>query len=135
VPNIGGGGVSLSGRNGILNSLRASKDQGQSNFTNPGIALLGVGADFDVLPELRVSANLNHLAFADTRVLQVARAQANIDKDIGWDASLSLIYRPLMSQNIILRLSGAVLLPGTGFKQLYGDDKSYSILGNVILAY
>lgn len=135
VPNIGGGGVSLSGRNGVLNALRSSKDQGQSNFTNPGIALLGVGADFDVMPELRVSANLNHLAFADTRVLQVARAQANIDKDIGWDASLSLIYRPLMSQNIVLRLSGAVLLPGAGFKQLYGDDKSYSILGNVILAY
>lgn len=135
VPNIGGGGVSLSGRNGILNSLRASKDQGQSNFTNPGIALLGVGADFDVLPELRLSTNLNHLSFANTAVLEAARAQANIDTDIGWDASVSLIYRPLMSQNIVLRLSGAVLLPGDGFKQLYGDENSYSILGNVILAY
>lgn len=135
VPNIGGGGVSLSGRNGILNSLRSSKDQGQSSFTNPGIALLGVGADMDVLPELRVSANLNHLSFADTAVLEVARAQANIDKDIGWDASVSFIYRPLMSQNIVLRLSGAVLLPGNGYKQLYGDENAYSVLGNVILAY
>ncbi len=135
VPNIGGGGVSLSGRNGILNSLRSSKDQGQSNFTNPGIALLGVGADMDVLPELRVTTNLNHLSFVDTTVLEVARAQANIDKEIGWDASVSLIYRPLMSQNIVFRLSGAVLLPGDGFKQLYGDENAYSVLGNVILAY
>ena len=36
IPFIGGGGVGLSGRNGVLNSLRSSKDQGQSNFANPG---------------------------------------------------------------------------------------------------
>lgn len=135
LPNIGGGGVGLSGRNGILNSLRSSKDQGQSNFTNPGIVLLGAGADMDVLPELRVSANLNHLFFAETAVLEVTRAQAHIDNEIGWDASVSLIYRPLMSQNVIIRLSGAELLPGTGFKQLYGDEKVYSVLFNVILTY
>ena len=32
------------------NDLRSSKDEGQSNFNNPGTVLLGVGADFDVLP-------------------------------------------------------------------------------------
>jgi len=43
IPLIGGGGVALSGRNGVLPSLRSSKDQGQSNFVNPGLLLLGVG--------------------------------------------------------------------------------------------
>lgn len=135
VPNIGGGGVALSGRNGILNSLRTSKEQGQSNFVNPGTTLLGVGADFDVTPEWRVSLNANKLGFANTSSLEVARALGNIDKDIGWDLSVSGIYRPLFTQNIVFRLSGAVLVPGDGFEQLYGDENSYSILANLILTY
>ena len=45
-----GGGARGCGerRNGILNSLRSSKEQGQSNFNNPGLMLLGAGADFDL---------------------------------------------------------------------------------------
>ncbi|MFZ9994069.1 MAG: hypothetical protein ACO3OV_05125, partial [Steroidobacteraceae bacterium] len=74
VPLIGGGRVALSGRNGLLNSLRSSKEQGQSNFVNPGLWLIGVGADFDLTPTLRVSGNLNWLAFDDTATLEVARA-------------------------------------------------------------
>ena len=48
VPLVGGGGVALSGRNGLLASLRSSKDMGQSNFVNPGLLLLGIGADADL---------------------------------------------------------------------------------------
>lgn len=136
IPLIGGGGVALTQRNGVLASLRSSKEQGQANFTNPGIALLGFGADFDILPTLRLSANVNQLWFADTAVLQVVRQQANIDNGIGTDVSLALTYRPWQTQNIVLRLSGAVLVPGDGYKQLYGDDKTpYSILANAILTY
>ena len=40
-----------------------------------------------------------------------------------------------MSQNIIVRLSAAGLLPGDGFEALFGDDKQYSVLANVIFAY
>ena len=53
IPFAGGGRViALTGRNGILNSLRSSKEQGQSNFLNPGTVLLGVGADADVTPQV-----------------------------------------------------------------------------------
>jgi hypothetical protein len=135
VANIGGGGVTLSGRNGILNSLRSSKEQGQSNFTNPGIQLLGYGMDFDLLPEWRMSFNLNHLWFADTEVLEVSRNQGDIDKDIGWDVSVASIYRPYMSQNVIFRLSAAWLVPGDGYEAMFGDDTQYSILANLVLAY
>ncbi len=135
VANIGGGGVALSGRNGILNSLRSSKDQGQSNFSNPGTRLLGFGMDFDLLPEWRVSFNLNHLWFDDTEVLEVARNQGPIDDAIGWDLSVASIYRPFMTQNVILRVSGAWLIPGDGYEQMFGDDTEYAILANLILAY
>ena len=135
VGNIGGGGVSLSGRNGMLNSMRSSKEQGQSNFTNPGVQLLGYGMDFDLLPEWRMSFNLNHLWFATTEVLEVSRNQGGIDRDIGWDVSVASIYRPFMTQNAIFRLSAAWLLPGDGYAQMFGDDTQYSILANLVLAY
>lgn len=135
VPLIGGGRVTLSGRNGLLNSLRPSKEFGQSNFENPGLVLAGLGADFDLTPTTRVSVNLNYLQFADTAVLEVARAQAPIDRAIGTDASVALTWRPLATQNIVVRLSAAALLPGEGWRQLYGDEIPYSVLGNVVLTY
>ena len=55
IPLAGGGRVALSGRNAVLPSLRSTKEQGQSNFTNPGLFLLGIGADFDLTPESRIS--------------------------------------------------------------------------------
>jgi hypothetical protein len=135
VPLIGGGRVSLSGRNGLLNSLRSSKELGQSNFANPGLMMVGLGADVDLLPTLRISTEINYLSFADTAVLEVARAQAPIDKEIGIDASLALTWRPLAIQNIVARLSFAALLPGQGFRQLFVDETSYAVLGNVVLTY
>ena len=135
VPLIGGGRVALSQRNGVLNSMRSSKEHGQSNFTNPGIVLLGAGVDMDLLPELRLSFNANYLAFADTEVLEVARNQGSIDEEIGMDISASIIWRPFMSQNVVVRLSYAQLLAGDGFEDLFGDDDPYSFLGNIILTF
>lgn len=135
VPLIGGGRVSLSSRNGILNSMRSSKELGQSNFTNPGIILIGAGFDMDLTPELRVSANVNQLYFDDTTVLEVARNQADIDDEIGLDASVSLTYRPFMTQNVVLRGSYARLIPGEGYDDLYEDDGNDYFLFNMILTY
>lgn len=140
VPFIGGGRViGLSGRNGVLNSLRSSKEQGQSNFNNPGTILLGVGADFDVLPELRLSLNANYLAFAETEILEAARQQADIERGIGFDVSVSAIYRPKFTQNFIFRASLASLEPTGGFSQLFdnnqGRDRYLSGLLNATLTY
>ncbi|MBM3531464.1 MAG: hypothetical protein FJX60_00320 [Alphaproteobacteria bacterium] len=139
IPLIGGGGLALSGRNGMLASLRTSKEEGQSNFNNPGLALLGGGADLDILPELRFSVNANRLWFADTKVLDTLRMQEGISRDIGWDLSAAFVYRPFQTQNVVLRLSGAVLLPGKGFKELFdsfeGNKTYYSVLTNIVLTY
>jgi hypothetical protein len=134
VPLIGGGGVTLSGRNGVLNDLRAGPDS-ESNFTNPGIVLGGIGADMDILPELRLSLNWNHLSFVDTEVIEVARNQGGIQKHIGEDVSVSLVYRPLMSQNVVLRTSYAKLLTAGGYGALFPDTKPGYFLFNLVFAY
>ena len=140
IPFAGGGrAVSINGRNGILNSLRSSKEQGQSNFNNPGTILLGAGADFDLTPTMRLSANANYLWFENTSNLRVLRSEGSIPKDIGCDLSAAAIWRPKATQNIVFRLSAATLLPGKGFKDLFTnrprDKQYYSLLANVILTY
>jgi hypothetical protein len=139
IPFIGGGGVTLTGPNSVIPALRSSKDEGQSNFINPGILLLGVGADFDVLPELRISANANHLSFNNTKILELLREQSHVSNDFGWDLSTTANYRPFDTQNVIFRFSGAVLVPGDGFKDLLASNSNdklyYSVVFNLILAY
>jgi hypothetical protein len=140
IPFAGGGrAVSINGRNGILNSLRSSKEQGQSNFNNPGTLLAGAGADFDLTPEFRLSGNLNHLWFHKTAVLEALRNEGSIARDIGWDASLAAIWRPKFTQNIVLRASAAMLQPGDGFRDLFAnsdrDKRYYSVLFNAIVTY
>ncbi len=135
VPLIGGGRVALSTPNGLLNSLRPNKFNSQSNFSNPGLLLLGAGVDMELTPKLRASINLNQLWFDETAVLEAARNQGPVDREIGQDLSFSLTYRPLTSQNIVLRLAGSALVPGKGYEQLFGSDTAYSLLANVILAY
>ncbi len=140
IPFAGGGrAVSINGRNGILNSLRSSKEQGQSNFNNPGTILLGVGGDFDLLPQLRVSANANHLWFQNTTILQTLRNEGSISRNIGWDFSAAATFRPKATQNIVLRLTAATLVSGSGFRDLFdnvnGHRNYYSILANAIVSY
>lgn len=140
VPFIGGArAVSINGRNGVLNSLRSSKEQGQSNFNNPGTQLIGIGGDFDLTPQFRVSTNANHLWFGDTTILQTLRNEGSIPRDIGWDLSLSTIWRPKATQNIVFRFSGAALLPGAGFRDLFANSGTnrnyYSLLANLVLSY
>jgi hypothetical protein len=145
IPLIGGGGVALNTENGILADLRASKGEGQSNFINPGLMLAGVGADFDMLPELRLSTNFNYMRFAATAPLEFLRHQAKIPNSLGYDLSAALTYRPLFTQNVVMRLSGAVLLPGDGLRALYNTPGGtglfgnggflFSVLANVVVTY
>jgi len=137
IPLIGGGGVALHGGNSLIPDLRSTKEQGQSNFDNPGLRLVGFGADFDLTPKSRLSGNLNELWFDNTAVLEAARAASPIRRNIGTDASVAWIYRPFFTQNIVFRLSGSALIAGDGLKDLYGTKRTtyYAVLANVILTY
>ena len=140
IPFAGGGrAVGVNTRNGILNNLRSSKEQGQSNFNNPGTVLLGAGADFDLSTTTRLSANVNHLWFHKTDTLEALRQEGTIPASIGWDISAAAIWRPNANQNLVFRLSGAIFDPSRGFRDLFTQsgksDLFYSVLFNAILAY
>lgn len=140
IPFAGGGrAISLNGRNGLLNSLRSSKEQGQSNFNNPGLILGGLGADFDLTPEFRLTGNANYLRFEDTTVLETLRVEGSIPEEIGYDVSVAAIWRPRANQNLVFRLSGAALIAGDGFQDLFDnrgrDNVYYSVLANAVLTY
>lgn len=140
IPFAGGArAVNVNTRNGILNNLRTSKEQGQSNFNNPGTMLLGIGGDFDITPRFRLTANVNHLWFENTSSLETLRVEGSIPKSIGIDASVSAIYRPKAIQNVVFRLSAAALDPGKGFDDLFGsagrEKRFYSVLFNAIFTY
>lgn len=135
VPLLGGRRVSLSPRHGIIPALRADGPHGQANFVNPGLWLAGLGADLDVLPELRVTLDANYLRFADAAALEQAVQGGSIGGAIGWDLSGSIIYRPLFTQNVVVRLSGALLVAGAGLRALQGDDALYAVSANVVLRY
>ena len=123
----------------MLVDLRSSKDEGQSNFNNPGTILLGTGADFDLTPRFRISTNINRLWVDSAAVLQALRNQGAIPNSLGWDYSVSAIWRPKMTQNLVLRGSVAIFDPGSGFRDLFsntgGDSRYYSVLLNMILNF
>jgi hypothetical protein len=138
VPLVGGGGVATKIRNGVLPSLRTSREFGQSNFTNPGLHLVGVGADFDVSPQVRVISNLNYLEFDNLSSIAVARNQRFSSVRIGTDASIGVQYRPFFTQNVVLNASIAALFPDKGLKEIYGtavDSTQYSAIVNLLLTF
>jgi hypothetical protein len=71
-------------------------------------------------------------------VLGVLRNQAPPAREIGWDISAALRWRPFMSQNLVLEASAAMLLPGRGLRELYDEGErgpQYSILVNLVAAF
>src|SRR5262249_18838840 len=118
-------GVNLVNRESLLPDLRSDKNQGQANFVNPGLFLFNLGMDFDLTPKLKMINNVNFLWFDKTNVLEQFVYQDNIDRFIGVDMSMGFEYRPLLSNNIIMRMGLSMLIPGQGFKDLYSNlDKT-----------
>ena len=103
----------------FLPDLRASKDQGQSNFVNPGLYLYNVGADLDVTQKLRIVANTNFMQFARTQPLIFLLQQNGIRRTIGMDSGLGAIYRPLLSDNIVIHAGLTTLVPFRGLRDIY----------------
>lgn len=119
-------GVGLVNRFSLIPDLRSSKFEGQSNFVNPGLRLLNVGMDFELTPKTRLITNANYLQFDSVSVLQAFTFQNHIRRDIGVDLSAGLEYRPLLSDNIVLTGGYACLLPGGGFRDLYGTTNPFT---------
>lgn len=118
---LAGTGVSLINRGSLVPDLRSSKEEGQPNFVNPGVAILSLGLDAELTPKLRASGTASYLRFDTTEVLELLTFQAPIDEEIGFDLSLGLRYRPFLNNNAVLVGGVAALLPGRGFGAIYED--------------
>jgi hypothetical protein len=130
-----GSGVLLTTPGSLIPSMRASKDEGQANFVNPGIFLANAGADFAITPKLKGFANVNYLRFERTESLENILFQASIRHAIGVDYGAGVTYRPPLSENIVLTGGAAMLTPGDGFRDIYGGKTLFSVFSSVKLTF
>lgn len=117
--NLGGSAVGVKQRASLLPNLRSSKTEGQANFVNPGIFLFGLGAEFELTPKLRNFVNANYIRFVQTNPIETALLMNNIDKEVGFDLSIGLQYRPFLTDNVIISCGFGTLLPGAGYRDIY----------------
>jgi len=120
--NLGGTMVNLKTPSSLIPDLRTSKTEGQANFVNPGVYILGLGAEFDLTPKLRSFLNANYILLAQTAPIQTALFTSNIRNEMGEDLSLGLQYRPFLTDNIVFSVGFGVLIPGNGYRDIYGNN-------------
>ena len=123
--NLGGASVPLKQRFSLLPDLRAGgSEEGQSNFVNPGLILLGVGAQADLTPRLRAFANANYLWFDAVDPIKTVLQTNQAGPNIGTDLSLGFQWRPFLISNVIFSAGCGVLLPGSGYRDIYSNTAS-----------
>ncbi len=49
---------------------------------------------------------------------------AKIHNEFGWDLSVGIQYRPLLTDNVIISAGLGVLLPGQGYRDIYQASSS-----------
>jgi hypothetical protein len=135
-PNFVGGGFSYWNRQGVrlvstdvglvqgnslIPNLRSSKTEGQSNFVNPGIFIYNIGVDAELTQTVKTVFNLNYLRFHRTEPLEYVLFQPGVRKEIGYDLSLGVVYRPFLINNVTITFGGNLFKPGRGFRDVYTD--------------
>ena len=126
-----GTGVALVTPNSLLASLRSSKDEGESNFVNPGIRVYNAGIDADLTPKLRGFVNFNYLQFDRTQTLTYLLFQSDIHRSVGADSGIGIAYRPPLTENIVLTAGVSSLVPGLGLRNIYNSRVLVSGFANL----
>jgi hypothetical protein len=149
-PNIGGGPfsfwnrqgirltqtlVGLVSRSSILPTLRSSKTEGQANFVNPGLLMIGGGVDADLTRKTRMTFNANYLRLHRTETLQRVLFQSSIDHALGIDLNGGVQYRPALNDNIVLIACASLFKPARGFEQLLSSRLLYTPFAALTLTY
>jgi hypothetical protein len=128
-------GVGLVQAGSLYNTLRSSKTEGDPSFVNPGLLLLGGGFDAQVTPHLKFVTNASWLRFDDTSSLEYVLGQGGIGKDIGTDLSAGVIWRPFLTENLIVKSGVSALVPASGFRTIYGSGTLYALFTEVIVTW
>ncbi|HLX61259.1 MAG TPA: hypothetical protein VKX17_08245 [Planctomycetota bacterium] len=116
----------LKSRNSLLPSLNTSKGEGQREFVNPGLHLYNVGYDADLTQKLKAIINVNFLQFDNTSSLEELLHQNAIRRNIGYDSSIGMQYRPFLNNQVIINGGISTLTPLDGFKDLYSPKQLYA---------
>jgi hypothetical protein len=133
---LAGTGVALVDRGSLFTSLRSSKDEGQPNYVNPGVALITTGLDVEVTPRLKAIFTGNYIRLATSEAVEQILFQDNIREELGYDLSVGLRYRPFLSNNVVIVGGAAGFIPGQGFKDIYENgDPLYHVFTNLILQF
>ena len=117
--NLAGTSVNFKQRDSLVPDFRTSKSEGQSNFVNPGAAIIGYGLDADVTPKLKGFLNVNYVWTVDTAVTKQVLFTNHASNDLGLDCSLGFQWRPLLIENIIVSAGVGFFVPGQGYKEIY----------------
>jgi hypothetical protein len=128
-------GVGLVQASSFFPDLRSSKIEGQPNYVNPGLFRVHAGLEAEVTPKLRALLNGSYLRFITTQPLERLLQQPNIGQNIGLDFSLGLVYRPLLSNNIILTGGVAAFVPGNGFRDILTGETLFQGFLNARFTY
>lgn len=124
-------GVALNSPDSFLPDLVSEKNEGQSNFVNPGLGLVNAGADARLTQKVKLVSNVSYLRFMRTEPLEYLLFQAPIQHSIGVDSSLGVIWRPLLSDNIVVKAGFADLVPGKGLREINQSKVLLSAFGTV----
>jgi hypothetical protein len=130
-----GTGVALNSPDSFLPDLVSEKDEGQSNFVNPGLALVNAGADAKLTTNIKLVANINYLRFMRTEPLEFLLFESPIQHGIGVDSSLGALWRPKLSENLVIKAGVADLAPAKGLREIYQSQTLVSVFGVVMYQF
>jgi hypothetical protein len=130
-----GTGVALVTPSSLLPSLRSSKDEGQSNFVNPGVRLYNAGIDAELTPKLRGFVNVNYLQFDRTESLAYLLFQRPVHRGIGTDPGIGITYRPGLTENMAVTAGVSTLVPDLGLRNIYDSRVLISGFVNLRLQF
>jgi len=128
---LSGSGVGLVQGGSLLANLRSSKSQGQANFVNPGILVYNAGVDMEVTPKWKAVLNFNAIQFHHTEPLELLLFQSPIHRGVGADSGLGFVYRPAISDNMVITGGFNAFAPFAGFNDIYSTPILYSGFANV----
>jgi hypothetical protein len=117
--NLGGTSVNFKQPDSLVVDFRTSKTEGQSNFVNPGVFIVGYGLDADITPKLRGVMNVNYVRTIDTATTELVLFTNHASNDFGLDFSAGFQWRPLLTENVIVTAGAGFLVPRWGYKDIY----------------
>ena len=113
---LAGTAVNFKQRDSLVLDFRTSKTEGQSNFVNPGVFIVGYGLDADVTPKLKGFVNANYIWTIDTDTTEQVLFTNRASNDFGLDCSVGFQWRPLLTDNVIVTRGSWVLGPSMGLQ-------------------